>query len=155
MAARYSRRLVKPLLYTAAAGMAGGVLLYISYRPRNIPGSDGAVVPTPTAEDGTFIPPKFPRVKSRDEQIADLKRSGGNAEGGSLARKVKESYDNIRGSQPMSDSQSEPYDLLIIGGGATGTGIALDAATRGLKLALVERDWFMVVCVIWKRQCGN
>jgi glycerol-3-phosphate dehydrogenase len=31
---------------------------------------------------------------------------------------------------------------LIIGGGATGTGTALDAATRGLKVALVERDDF-------------
>ncbi|KAG6011744.1 hypothetical protein E4U41_005445, partial [Claviceps citrina] len=34
------------------------------------------------------------------------------------------------------------YDLLIIGGGATGTGIALDAVTRGLRVALVERDDF-------------
>lgn len=32
------------------------------------------------------------------------------------------------------------YDLLIIGGGATGCGIAVDAATRGLKVALVERN---------------
>ena len=31
------------------------------------------------------------------------------------------------------------FDLLVIGGGATGAGIALDAATRGLKVALVER----------------
>ncbi|HEY9862116.1 MAG TPA: FAD-dependent oxidoreductase, partial [Candidatus Obscuribacterales bacterium] len=38
--------------------------------------------------------------------------------------------------------QSEAFDLLIIGGGATGTGIALDAATRNLKVALVERDDF-------------
>jgi glycerol-3-phosphate dehydrogenase len=32
--------------------------------------------------------------------------------------------------------------LLIIGGGATGVGCALDAATRGLKVAMVERDDF-------------
>lgn len=31
------------------------------------------------------------------------------------------------------------FDLLVIGGGATGCGIALDAASRGLKTALVER----------------
>ncbi len=31
------------------------------------------------------------------------------------------------------------FDLLIIGGGITGAGIALDAATRGLKVALVEK----------------
>lgn len=34
---------------------------------------------------------------------------------------------------------SEIFDVLVIGGGATGSGIALDAATRGLKVALVER----------------
>ncbi|KAI9095876.1 FAD dependent oxidoreductase-domain-containing protein [Phlyctochytrium arcticum] len=34
------------------------------------------------------------------------------------------------------------FDLLIVGGGATGTGCAVDAATRGLKVALVERDDF-------------
>lgn len=36
----------------------------------------------------------------------------------------------------------EIFDLLIIGGGATGCGIALDAATRGLKVALVEKNDF-------------
>jgi len=36
----------------------------------------------------------------------------------------------------------ETFDLLVIGGGATGCGIALDAATRGLRVALVERDDF-------------
>lgn len=35
-----------------------------------------------------------------------------------------------------------PFDILIIGGGATGSGIAVDAATRGLRTALVEREDF-------------
>ena len=34
------------------------------------------------------------------------------------------------------------FDVLVIGGGITGCGVALDAATRGLKVALVERDDF-------------
>lgn len=34
------------------------------------------------------------------------------------------------------------FDVLVIGGGATGTGVALDAVTRGLKTALVERNDF-------------
>ncbi|MGH9191346.1 MAG: glycerol-3-phosphate dehydrogenase/oxidase [Acidimicrobiales bacterium] len=34
------------------------------------------------------------------------------------------------------------YDVLIIGGGITGAGVALDAASRGLRTALVERDDF-------------
>lgn len=33
----------------------------------------------------------------------------------------------------------EEFDLVVIGGGATGCGIALDAASRGLKTALIER----------------
>ena len=138
MATRYSSRLVKPLAYAAAAGAAGGAVLYISYRPRNIPGSAGAVVPTPTADDGTFMPPRFPRVKTREEQILDLKRSGSSAKKGSLARKAKESH----GAVEEEPGDPAPYDLLIIGGGATGSGIALDAATRGLKVALVEKDDF-------------
>ncbi|MCS6711533.1 glycerol-3-phosphate dehydrogenase/oxidase [Brachybacterium sp. EF45031] len=36
----------------------------------------------------------------------------------------------------------KPLDVLVIGGGGTGTGAAFDAATRGLDVGLVEaRDW--------------
>ena len=35
-----------------------------------------------------------------------------------------------------------PFDLLVIGAGITGAGIARDAAMRGLRTALVERDDF-------------
>jgi glycerol-3-phosphate dehydrogenase len=33
---------------------------------------------------------------------------------------------------------SETFDVLVIGGGVTGAGVAVDAATRGLRTALVE-----------------
>ena len=37
---------------------------------------------------------------------------------------------------------SEQFDVVVIGGGVVGAGAALDAATRGLKVALVEaRDF--------------
>src|ERR1700754_5311432 len=37
---------------------------------------------------------------------------------------------------------SEQFDVVVIGGGVVGSGCALDAATRGLKVALVEaRDF--------------
>lgn len=35
-----------------------------------------------------------------------------------------------------------PWDMIVIGGGATGLGIALDAATRGYDTLLLERDDF-------------
>ena len=38
--------------------------------------------------------------------------------------------------------ESTSYDLIIIGGGITGAGIALDAASRGMKTALVEKNDF-------------
>jgi glycerol-3-phosphate dehydrogenase len=36
-------------------------------------------------------------------------------------------------------SGGEPIDLVVLGGGITGAGIALDAASRGLRVALVEK----------------
>ena len=34
---------------------------------------------------------------------------------------------------------SETFDLVVVGGGITGAGVAFDAATRGYSVALVER----------------
>jgi glycerol-3-phosphate dehydrogenase len=42
----------------------------------------------------------------------------------------------------FEDLDREPFDVLVIGGGITGAGTALDAAFRGLKVALVEKDDF-------------
>ncbi|MFI5047527.1 MAG: FAD-dependent oxidoreductase, partial [Acidimicrobiia bacterium] len=36
----------------------------------------------------------------------------------------------------------DDFDVLVVGGGITGAGVALDAASRGLRTALVERDDF-------------
>jgi glycerol-3-phosphate dehydrogenase len=41
-----------------------------------------------------------------------------------------------------NDLQATEFDLLIIGGGITGSGIALDAASRGMKVALIEKNDF-------------
>src|SRR5205085_10184334 len=53
--------------------------------------------------------------------------------------------------QPLSSSArmhslslmgSEQFDVLVIGGGITGAGVALDAVTRGYRVALVEKADF-------------
>lgn len=44
--------------------------------------------------------------------------------------------------EEIAKLKSKAFDLLIIGGGATGVGVALDAASRGLKTALVEKTDF-------------
>ena len=42
----------------------------------------------------------------------------------------------------LSRLQTEEFDICIIGGGASGAGCALDAALRGLKVALIEKEDF-------------
>src|SRR5260221_11063643 len=42
----------------------------------------------------------------------------------------------------LRDLAKEPLDVLVIGGGITGAGVALDAASRGPRTGLVERDDF-------------
>ncbi len=42
----------------------------------------------------------------------------------------------------LSDLAAQVFDVLVIGGGVTGCGVALDAASRGLSVALVEKRDF-------------
>ena len=60
-------------------------------------------------------------LKSRREHIRALKGSG---------------------ALQTKNGTGASFDILIIGGGATGAGAALDAATRGLRVALVEQEDF-------------
>ncbi|XP_066143911.1 glycerol-3-phosphate dehydrogenase, mitochondrial isoform X1 [Euwallacea fornicatus] len=45
-------------------------------------------------------------------------------------------------AEQLKSLQTDQFDIVIIGGGATGAGCALDATTRGLKTALIEADDF-------------
>lgn len=51
-------------------------------------------------------------------------------------------FSALNRSKIINQLQELEYDILIIGGGITGAGIALDAATRGLKVALLEKNDF-------------
>ena len=42
----------------------------------------------------------------------------------------------------ISKAKSVEFDLVIIGGGVTGAGIALDASSRGLNVCLIEKNDF-------------
>src|ERR1700716_803184 len=48
----------------------------------------------------------------------------------------------FRRADMLERLENESFDLLVVGGGITGCGVALDAASRGLRTALVERDDF-------------
>ncbi|KAG6173781.1 hypothetical protein E4U51_004458 [Claviceps purpurea] len=115
MASRLSS-LRRPLIAASVIGLGTAATIYYNKSRKSL-SHDKALVPVQRDSQGKIKPPIFPAVKTRAEQLAALRRHDG------------------------SDPDAE-YDLLIIGGGATGTGIALDAVTRGLKVALVERDDF-------------
>ncbi|KAG6901140.1 hypothetical protein C0995_016582 [Termitomyces sp. Mi166 len=74
--------------------------------------NSGPAYPQSTRETRRAPPPWTP--PSRAEMLASLKAS----------------------AKPHTGPDSEEFDLLIVGGGATGAGVAVDAASRGLKVAL-------------------
>ncbi|XP_062594574.1 glycerol-3-phosphate dehydrogenase, mitochondrial-like isoform X1 [Saccostrea cucullata] len=65
--------------------------------------------------------PQVPNVHAEDDQM-------------------KYAWSPLPTRQNMMDSlKTDEFDVLVIGGGATGCGVALDAVSRGLKTALVEK----------------
>lgn len=77
--------------------------------------NSGPVYPVSTIE--TRRPPPTWTPPSREEMLTALRSSSKN-------------------------KRDDEFDILIVGGGATGAGVAVDAVSRGLKVALVERDDF-------------
>ena len=51
-------------------------------------------------------------------------------------------FSNINRKERVESLKSKKYDVVVIGGGITGAGIALDATTRGMNVALVEMQDF-------------
>jgi glycerol-3-phosphate dehydrogenase len=85
---------------------------------------------------GTLIGGTFATyaLRSNEEVLARVEMEGKPIK---RARKLP-----MRSEQITALQKGEEYDVLIIGGGATGAGCALDATTRGLKTALVEANDF-------------
>ncbi|MDF2859687.1 MAG: glycerol-3-phosphate dehydrogenase, partial [Neobacillus sp.] len=51
-------------------------------------------------------------------------------------------FSNLDRQGHIEKLTNESFDLLILGGGITGAGIALDAAARGMKVAIVDMQDF-------------
>ncbi|GAB2276801.1 Glycerol-3-phosphate dehydrogenase sdp6, mitochondrial [Dionaea muscipula] len=98
---------------TTAAATAGAYTLSVIIRDPTVSSNDRGAGPT---------------LSSIQAKIADLSAS-------LPSRQVQE-------SALLGATATNPLDILVVGGGATGCGVALDAATRGLRVGLVEREDF-------------
>lgn len=56
--------------------------------------------------------------------------------------KKDELFSNLNRNKLLEKISKQNFDLLVVGGGITGAGIALDAASRGLSVCVVEKDDF-------------
>jgi len=51
-------------------------------------------------------------------------------------------FTNLKRNEIIDNLKSQTFDVLVIGGGITGAGTALDATTRGMSTALIEMQDF-------------
>ena len=80
-------------------------------------------------------PPQQPYTRDAGLQFTSVISDPQEVEG---PRGVPSRAEQVRQLQNSSCT----YDILVIGGGATGAGIALDATSRGLRVACIERGDF-------------
>jgi glycerol-3-phosphate dehydrogenase len=86
---------------------------------------------------GEFTHRGQPAMSSRPCRSRHTTNSWGYVESSTMAPLTM-----FRRADMLERLESESFDVLVIGGGVTGVGVALDAAARGLRTALVERDDF-------------
>ncbi|XP_028788952.1 glycerol-3-phosphate dehydrogenase SDP6, mitochondrial [Neltuma alba] len=107
-----------------------------SARLRRLGSAVGAAVAT--AYGGSIL--LHPPISASDH-------GGGPAQLAAIRQKIYDPYAvvpsrDVQQSALIGASSANPLDILVIGGGATGSGVALDAVTRGLRVGLVEREDF-------------
>ena len=57
-------------------------------------------------------------------------------------------FSNVNRKEQLQKAAQMSYDLVVVGGGITGAGIALDASSRGMKVLLLEKVLLEVQVVI-------
>jgi glycerol-3-phosphate dehydrogenase len=100
-------------IVTAGLGLAGGFVLATNFV---VPSDGSSAQVYLSTRHGDTESPSTVVVPSRSTQLDRLKAA--------------------------SQETQTPFNVIVIGGGATGSGCALDATTRGLKTLLVESEDF-------------
>lgn len=97
--------------------------------------TSGAALIVAASGGAVFLTPLLSSSDTGRLVVESLRHTIGDPTASVPSRSVQE-------SALIGASLSNPLDILVIGGGATGSGVALDAATRGLRVGLVDRDDF-------------
>ncbi|KAK3083316.1 hypothetical protein FSP39_019284 [Pinctada imbricata] len=106
--------------------------------------------PPPTFQVQPVVPitgfPPPSQVPAAAVSLPSPIQSGANTQQVPPSRPVLADEDNKYAWAPLPSRQQlwnslekEEFDVLVVGGGATGCGVAFDAVSRGLKTALVEK----------------
>ena len=115
-----------------AASSVVGISAATYYSRNNKEGLGGGLPQEPWSNVDKPLPTRAEMFREIERRIG-LNSTRNKKNGGGAAADDDDNDDN--------DDDSK-FDVLVIGGGATGSGVALDAQTRGLKTILVERDDF-------------
>lgn len=90
------------------------------------------------ASSGKSLRPQASRIQQDNSALQKPQRESGSSAPSPAAKSDAGDERVMRDG----DEDGDGFDLLIVGGGATGAGVAVDAATRGLSVAMVEKDDF-------------
>lgn len=115
-----------------------GVLGDVQPHPLWTPPTRAQMIAALKASSAAALRPEASRTPSDNASLEKLASEGKSSTPSPAARKDSKGVAMGRDG----DEEGEGFDLLIVGGGATGTGVAVDAVTRGLSVAMVERDDF-------------
>ncbi|KAI8813018.1 FAD dependent oxidoreductase-domain-containing protein [Cladochytrium replicatum] len=129
MPSRTASRLRSFAKYSAATAAVGATIYAVS-----------GAFSTPPDHRATHGPPHpGRRFFARSPLLTEASAASADAQflGGTDPPSRKQLIERLKAS-----TEENPFDLLVIGAGATGAGCAVDAATRGLSVSMVERDDF-------------
>ena len=75
-------------------------------------------------------------------RLSAARAAAPSGRGGTRAAMSLSTEPMIDRARALTELTSETFDVVVVGGGVTGAGVALDAASRGYSTAIVERaDW--------------
>ncbi|GME70820.1 unnamed protein product [Ambrosiozyma monospora] len=131
MSARSFSKLAKRTVAGVSTIALGGYFLNSHLQSQSILSNDST-----NNNNGSKFPAfitQLPHPPTRQELLAKL---------GSTVKSLGFKQDSIdQGSLTTKDAQSK-YDVIVVGGGATGSGTALDLSLRGLKVLVLEKNDF-------------